>query len=133
MNMTDPEVIKNNMPVVQYDFYSFTATTPEVTVYTLPTHELNKNWGVRFAASIDDGPLKIIDFKTVGRSEIWKLNVLRNSADSKFKTQPIEKGKHNLKIYMMDPGVILDRMIIDLGGLEKSYGVIPETRISESK
>jgi hypothetical protein len=34
---------------------------------------------------------------------------------------------------MMDPGVILDRMIIDLGGLEKSYGVIPETRISETE
>jgi hypothetical protein len=98
----------------------------------LPIHELNKNWGVRFAASIDDGPLKIIDFKTVGRSEIWKLNVLRNSADSKFKTQPIEKGRHNLKLYMMDPGVILDRIIINLGGLEKSYGVIPETRIAET-
>jgi hypothetical protein len=133
LDLKDPEVIKNNTPVVQYDFYTFTATTPEVTVYTLPTHELNKNWGARFAASIDDGPLKIIDFKTVGRSEIWKLNVLRNSADSKFKTQPIEKGKHNLKIYMMDPGIILDRIIIDLGGLEKSYGVIPETKISDNK
>jgi len=132
LDLKDPEVIKNQSPFVQYDFYTLSSATPEVTTYTLPTHELNKNWGARFAASIDDGPLKIIDFKTVGRSEIWKLNVLRNSADSKFKTQPIEKGKHNLKIYMMDPGVILDRMIIDLGGFEKSYGVIPETRISES-
>ena len=133
LDLKDPEVIKKQSPFVQYDFYSLSSATPEVTVYTLPTHELNKNWGVRFAASIDDGPLQIIDFKTVGRSEIWKQNVLRNSANSKFKSQPIEKGKHNLKIYMMDPGVILDRIIINLGGLEKSYGVIPETRISEIK
>jgi len=132
LDLKDPEVIKKQSPFVQYDFYTFDSAIPEVTVYTLPTHELNKNWGVRFAASIDDGPLKIIDFKTVGRSETWKLNVLRNSADSKFKTQPIDKGKHNLKIYMMDPGVILDRLIINLGGLEKSYGVIPETRIAET-
>jgi hypothetical protein len=129
-------VIKKQSPFVQYDFYSLSSTTPEVTVYTLPTHELNKNWGARCAASIDDGPLHIIDFKTIGRSEIWKLNVLRNSADSKFKTQPIKIGKHNLKIYMMDPGVILDRIIVNLGLLEKyygSYGVIPETKISGNK
>ena len=130
MDLKDPEVIKSNAPYVQYDFYTFTSATPEVTVYTLPTHELNKNWGVRFAVSVDDGPLKIVDFKTVGRSEVWKLNVLRNSADSKFTTQPIEKGKHTLKVYMMDPGVILDRFIINLGGLQKSYGVIPETKKS---
>jgi hypothetical protein len=30
---------------------------------------------------------------------------------------------------MVDPGVILDRITIDMGGLQKGYGVIPETRI----
>ena len=126
------EIIKHNSPCVAYDFYTFTAAIPVVTVYTLPTHELNKNYSMRFAASVDDGPLKIIDFKTVGRSEVWKQNVLRNSAQSKFQTQFIEKGKHTLKIYMIDPGVILDRITINLGGMQKAYGIIPETRISSS-
>jgi hypothetical protein len=63
---------------------------------------------------------------------VWKLNVLRNSAQSKFQLQSIEKGKHTLKVYMIDPGVILDRITLDLGGLQKAYGIIPETRISGS-
>ena len=35
---------------------------------------------MRYAVSIDDGPLTIVDFKTFGRSEEWKQNVLRNRA-----------------------------------------------------
>ena len=88
---------------------------------------------MRFGMSVDDGPVSVLDFKTVGRSEVWKLNVLRNSAQSKFKTQLIQQGKHTLKIYAIDPGVILDRITIDLGGLQKAYGVIPETRISNNE
>ena len=45
-----------------------------------------------------------------------------------MKTSALAAGKHQLKIYMVDPGVILDRIVIDLGGLKPGYGVIPETR-----
>ncbi|MDP4292656.1 MAG: hypothetical protein Q8908_16370, partial [Bacteroidota bacterium] len=126
----DPEAIKSTAPLAMYDFYSFTAASPVINIYTLPTHELNRDYGMRLAASVDDGPVKILDFKTVGRSEVWKQNVLSNSAQTSFKAQFIETGKHTLKIYMVDPGVILDRITINLGGLQKSYGIIPETRIS---
>jgi len=130
--LNTPEDIKLKSPCVEYDFYTFTPATPVANVYTLPTHELNKNWSMRFGVSVDDGPLTVLDFKTVGRSEVWKQNVLRNSAQSKFKTQFIQQGKHILKIYAMDPGVIIDRITIDLGGLQKVYGIIPETVISHN-
>jgi hypothetical protein len=123
----DPALIKSSAPMAMYEFYTFTPSAPVVNVYSLPTHEINKNYSMRFGISIDDSPLKVIDFKTVGRSEVWKQNVLRNSAQTSFKSQFIEAGKHTLKIYMIDPGVILDRITIDLGGLQKGYGVIPET------
>jgi len=131
IEMNEPEIIKNSSPCAVYEFYTFTATTPDITVFSLPTHPLNKNYSMRFAVSIDDGPINIIDFKTVGRSEVWKQNVLRNNAQSKFQSQFIEKGKHTLKLYMVDPGVILDRITINLGGLQKAYGIIPETRIDK--
>lgn len=126
-------LIKDSLPCVTYDFYSFTATAPEVTVVALPTHALNRNYSMRFGISIDDGPIKVMDFETVGRSETWKQNVLRNNAQTNIKVQFIEKGKHALKLYMVDPGVILDRIIINLGGLHKAYGIIPETRIITHK
>jgi hypothetical protein len=41
----------------------------------------------------------------------------------------LNAGKHTLKIYSVDPGVIIDEIRIDLGGLKKAYSVIPETKI----
>lgn len=112
---------------VAYEFYSFSNTPPKVIVYTLPTHPLNKNFSMRYGLSIDDGPIKIIDFKTVGRSEEWKQNVLRNSAIKTATFPALAAGRHTLKIFAIDPGVVLDRIVIDLGSRYKSYSVIPVT------
>lgn len=127
-SLQDIESIKTTAPVVEYEFYSLTTATPQISIYTLPTHPVNNNYGMRYAISVDDGPLKLVDFKTVGRTEEWKQNVLRNNAIKTVETQTINPGKHTLKVYMIDPGVVLDRFIIDMGGLKKAYSVIPETK-----
>lgn len=118
------------MPVVSYNFYTFHTEPAEVKVYTVPTFPLNRNFEVRYAVSVDNGPLSIQNFKTVGRSEEWKQDVLSNSAVRSVKVPSLPAGKHTLRIYMIDPGVILDRMLIDLGGLKPSYGVVPETKLN---
>ena len=118
------------MPVVSYNFFTFNTAPAEVKVFTVPTFPLNRNFEVRYAVSVDNGPLSIQNFKTVGRSEEWKQDVLSNSAVRSVKIPSLPAGKHTLRIYMIDPGVILDRMLIDLGGLKPSYGIIPETKLN---
>lgn len=127
--LTDPDSIKRLSSFVEYDFYTFSSTAPGITIFTLPTHPLNNYYSLRYAVSIDDGPLTIVDFKTFGRSEEWKQNVLRNRAERKIDMPDLNAGKHTLKIYCIDPGVIVDEIRIDLGGLKKAYSVIPETRM----
>ncbi|OQP61898.1 hypothetical protein A3860_30940 [Niastella vici] len=126
--VTDPEVLKRDHSCVEYDFNTFTATKPEVHVFTLPTHPLNNSCSMRYAVSIDDGPLTVVDFKTIGRSEEWKNNVLSNRAERTIQLPYLQNGRHTLKVYCIDPGVILDEISIDLGGLMKSYSTIPETK-----
>jgi hypothetical protein len=63
----------------------------------------------------------------VGRSEEWKENVLRNRAERTIQLSHLNRGHHTLKIYAIDPGVILDEIRIDLGGLKKAYSAIPAT------
>ena len=126
---TDPGAIKKNSSMVAYDFYTFTAAAPKVTIFTLPTHPVNNNFSMRYAVSVDDQPLQSIDFKTVGRSEEWKQNVLRNRAETQIQMPFLDKGRHTLKIYCIDPGVMLDEIRIDAGGLIKAYSTVPETRI----
>ena len=128
-SLDNPEAIKNTAPYVEYDFYSSTPGTPSINIYTLPTHPVNTDYSMRYAISIDNGPVKIVDFKTFGRSQEWKLNVLRNNAIRKVTGQMLQPGKHVLRIYLIDPGVVLDRIIIDLGGFKEAYSVVPETKI----
>lgn len=121
------EAIKKNNPWVAYDFYSFSTDTPIVTVFSLPTHPLHKAYSMRYALSIDDDPLTIVDFRTAGRSEEWKQNVLRNSAIRKTVMSAISGGRHTLKIYSMDPGVVIDRILLTLGSAGNAYSTIAET------
>jgi hypothetical protein len=119
----------NKNAAVEYDFYTFTADPAQITIYTLPTHPVNKYFSMRYGVSVDDGPVKIIDYRTFGRSEEWKQNVLSNRAERKVQIPFLDKGKHKLTIFAIDPGVMLDEIRIDLGGLKKAYSVIPETKM----
>jgi hypothetical protein len=128
LNLKDTGWIRKNSSFVEYDFYTFSRQDPVLHVFSLPTHPLNKNYSMRYAVSIDNGPLHVVDFRTFGRSEEWKQNVLKNRAEKKVKMPLPGKGKHVLRIYSVDPGVILNSILIDLGGLKKAYGTIPETK-----
>jgi hypothetical protein len=114
--------------VAEYDFYTFTPAAPVVHVFALPTHATTRASSVRYGLSVDDGPLTVLDCKTVGRSEEWKQNVLSNSAQRQATYPMLRPGRHTLRLYPLDPGVVLDRITIDLGGLRPAYGTIPETR-----
>jgi hypothetical protein len=83
---------------------------------------------MRYAISVDNGPLQVIDFKTVGRSEEWKQNVLRNRAEKKITLPNLAAGSHSLQMYSIDPGVLLDAILIDLGGFKPAYGAVGETK-----
>jgi hypothetical protein len=126
-NNVPKQISTENAACVEYNFYTFSPTTADVSVFTVPTHPINNKYSMRYGVAIDDSPVQILDFKTVGRSEEWKQNVLRNNAVRKWQSPFLKKGRHRLKIYRIDPGVIVDKITIDLGGLKKSYGTIKQT------
>jgi hypothetical protein len=125
--VVDTNVVRSQSAFVEYSIHNFTATDPVITIYSLPVHPLNNQYSLRYAISLDNGPIFIADTKTIGRSEEWKQNVLSNQAERKFKLPFLPAGLHKLRIYAIDPGVTLERFVIDLGGLQKSNSVIKET------
>ena len=127
-NTRDTLWVRKNSSYVEYDFEIFSTTSASLTIFTLPTHPLNNDWSMRYGVSVDNGPVQLVDFRTFGRSDEWKQNVLRNRAERIIPLSLLGKGKHRLRIYAVDPGVMLDEILVDLGGLKKSYGSIPETK-----
>ncbi|MCG9793169.1 glycosyl hydrolase 115 family protein [Flavobacterium algicola] len=126
---TEIASIVKNSPVLEYDFYSFNFGQADVYLQAVPTHALYEGRGVRCAVAIDDANPVIVDFQTFDRSETWKQNVLKNAAVESAKQIINKSGKHTLKIWMVDSGVMIDQILIDLGGWKKSYMFPPETKM----
>ncbi|MDO5970737.1 glycosyl hydrolase 115 family protein [Flavivirga aquimarina] len=123
----DLKSIEQNSPALEYDFYAFNFGEVDVRLQAIPTHAPHTGRGVRCAVAIDDAEPVIVDFQTFGRSDTWKQNVLKNASVKSVKQIVNKAGKHTLKIWMVDPGVMLDQILIDLGGWKSSYAFPNET------
>ncbi len=120
-SQTDMGAILQNSPALEYDFYAFNFGEVQIHLQAVPTHAFHEGRGVRCAIAIDDAEPTLVDFQTFGRSNEWKQNVLKNAAVQSAKQIINKAGKHTLKIWMIDPGVMIDQVLIDLGGWKESY------------
>ncbi|MCX6237322.1 MAG: glycosyl hydrolase 115 family protein [Bacteroidia bacterium] len=108
-------------PRLEYDV--LLNTSGEVTVSTLisPTLNIYNNEGLCFAVSIDDKKPQIVNIHKGETHESWQESVRRNIVELKTKHTFENPGKHTLKIWMIDPGIVLQKILIDCGGLKPSY------------
>ncbi|WP_207531640.1 glycosyl hydrolase 115 family protein [Desertivirga arenae] len=132
----DAKVDTGEQPVLksaalEFDFYNLNSGPAKFYFHTIPTHPLNNQYQMRYAVKVDEGPVKVLNFKTVGRSEEWKENVLRNNAVKSLVLPNLAAGKHKLRVYMIDPGVIFDRIYISLDGRKSPYSAVEQTYIGK--
>ncbi|WP_445736223.1 glycosyl hydrolase 115 family protein [Mariniflexile sp.] len=125
----DTLAIEKKAPVLTYNLYTKSATKEaDIIIHALPTHPITNKHSVRLGVQWDDEPITILDFKTVGRSEIWKQNVLSNTAVIQLPVKSEKTGKHRIKLYMVDPGVTLDYIYLQLQpDSQLPYSIVPET------
>lgn len=82
-----------------------------VEVRLLPNHPVDDKQ-LRFAIALNNNSPKEVSYKTQGRSEEWKQNVLRNQAIRRVTFPLKDKGKQQLRIAAMDEGVVLDQVLV---------------------
>jgi len=71
---------------------------------------------------VDGEPVEVLEYLPREWSTEWKANVLRNGMEfkRKFAVDP-SLGSHTLTFTTGDPGMIVQRAIIDWGGLKPTY------------
>ncbi|WP_293886294.1 MULTISPECIES: glycosyl hydrolase 115 family protein [unclassified Sphingobacterium] len=84
-----------------------------------PTLNFNGNRGLRYAISIDDGPEKLVNFNGHYKGELgqWQARRIIESVS----VHSLLPGEHTLRIRFLDQGIVLQRILIDFGGLKPSY------------
>lgn len=116
------KTFSNDAPSLEYKISVNDTAEFEAIFYLVPTQPLVPNNGLRFAFSIDNEPLQTIavDKDTDVSTPKWANNILNQVTFGKAKIN-IEKGNHILKVFAVDTGVILDKIVLSSGELPASY------------
>lgn len=107
---------------VVYEFSGVDAGSVTVHVHTVPVFPLYQGKGTRFGISVD-GQTPVVAINAPREfSKSWKDQVLQNGtvATARFAVKN-SGGKHTLTLTCGDPGVLVQRIVIDWGGLKETY------------
>ncbi len=103
------EILKGK--TAQYPLETVDGDSLTVEVRLLPSHPMDESGKLRFEIWMDNGQPVTVSYETQGRSEEWKLNVLRNQAIRRV-SLPLAKSlkNHTLYIKALDNGVVVDQV-----------------------
>ena len=105
----------------------------KIDTYICPTQNYQKTKGLKYAIAIDDEEPQIMN---IHEGEIkpdwqyadwWMKSVADHIKIKQSIHNSIQPGPHTLKIWMIDPGIVFQKFVIDAGGLKPSYLGPPES------
>jgi len=118
---------------LEYEVYTYSKDSLKINAYFSPTlNYYNTDEGLQYAISIDNETPQLISINKEDRNTgagIWNKWVGENIIIKTSRHKISQPGKHIVKYWMVNPGVVLQKLVLDLGGLKPSYLGPPETRI----
>ncbi len=111
-------------PRLEYDVTFAKAGEFTLQAYLIPTQPL-VGAELKFAVAIDDAAPQIVALDVKDGSKEWAQGVLNATRTVNTKISIANPGKHTLKIYGVDAGVVLDKIVIDVDGLPETYLGLP--------
>jgi hypothetical protein len=124
-----------NSPFLEYKMFFFSTGTFDVTSIFSPTLNFLSGRPLQYAISFDDKTPQIItlvpeNFNARNGNTDWEKSVSDNARFSHSAHIVNTPGYHTLKLFMVDQGVVLQKIIINTGGLKPSYLGPPESFFS---
>lgn len=120
-----------NAPHVEYDIYTISSGECTVNTYFSPTLNLhNTEEGLQYAISIDDEAPQIFSINKEDKNTgtgIWNKWVGENIIIKASRHNISKAGKHTIKYWMVNPAVVLQKIVVDFGNNKPSYLGPPET------
>ena len=118
-------------PRLEYDFYTFEQGSVDVYTYVLPTFTISKDRGyagheatnveTKYGVCIDEGPVMTPSTSSFEYAQIWYESVLKNCRINKTALHIDKPGKHTVKIICGDAGTVVQKVVLDFGGMKRSY------------
>ena len=118
-------------PHLEYHITLPQAGPVTVSAYLAPTLDFTNTTGLRYAVSLDDEAPQLINLHTgmkQGESNrIWEQAVANDIILKTSQHNAAAAGAHVLKFWRVDPGVVLEKLVVSQGTVPTSYLGPPET------
>jgi hypothetical protein len=112
---------------LEYRMYLFHSGKIEVQAIIAPTLNFVPGRGLRFAVSFDDQPPQVVDALAQNSQSDWEESVKDGVRKVESTHMLAKSGYHTLKFWMVDPSVVLEKLVVNLGGVKPSYLGPPES------
>ncbi len=124
------ESISDNSAYLEYDVYFESAGTFNVDVYRIPT--LNERGSVNFGIGIDGSTPAVLEgynryYNNSNGTDRWGSSILNNNETLSAAVTVAEPGIHTIKLYGIDPGAVVDKIVVTTGTKYESYYGAPES------
>ena len=116
-----------NSPHLEYDINLADTGKIDIEAYISPTIDFTGENGLHYAISIDNGQPQVVNINADRSQAAWSRDVSDNIKKLTTTVHITTKGRHILKYWMVDPGVVLQKLVINTGGEKPSYLGPPES------
>lgn len=119
-------------PKVAYSFYAFTsAASAKVQVFLPPSFNLNPSSPLKYAVALDGAsPTTVSPVPSAILGDMpsgWEDSVVNGARVVSTNIGKVDPGKHELTLWLLEPGTVIHRIVVDLGGVKSSYLGPPES------
>jgi len=119
-------------PCLDYQMYLFDTGRVEVEAVVAPSLNFVPGRGLRYSVSFDDQPAQVIDILPRQANRGWETAVKDNARRSRSNHTIEKPGYHTLKFRVVDPGVVLEKIVVNFSGVRPSYFGPPESYFGPS-
>jgi hypothetical protein len=115
-------------PRLEYPVFLFDSGGMKVNVYLSPTLNFSGSKdGLRYAISFDNDAPQIVNVHADSSNRAWEKIVADNIILSTTTHTLAKPGRHVLKFWMVDPGIVLQKLVIEARPVAPTYLGPPES------
>ena len=118
----------NGNAYAEFEIQTESSGKAELNVYLAPTLNFNAGKGLRYAVSVDGGQEQVVNFNGHYQGELgpWQAaSIIVSKAELDFGSP----GRHTLRFRFVDQGPVLQKRVIDFGGVKRSYLGAPSSEL----
>ncbi|MGB6151180.1 MAG: glycosyl hydrolase 115 family protein [Pricia sp.] len=133
---TSIQTPNTNSPYLEYEIFIKDQGTYNLEAWFSPALNFQKDEGLMYAFSIDDSDIQQMNLHKNATEADWKYPKWWNDAvtDNIMKQNVMQKeltpGKHSIRYYLLDPGLVLQKILLVKEGTElESYLGPPQSKL----